>query len=251
MAMADPLAASLHAADIQLWTVRHGETETNRALLLAGSGTNAPLTDARNAAGTSGILQASIAAQRLYLTMGGDDWARGVMDGSAPPLLILSSPLLRAQQTAAAFTGLLDERRESLGKGTPLHEFRVSRGLREIAYGSLESLPLESAKKMPFWGSWATAPDGSGRDFLGRFPGGESRFDVLLRQRDVLRRLLRWYPGRRIVTFAHYETVIAQRAIFGLLGVDPGDGALRAEPIKNAEPFLLLGLGTVQKTPGN
>ena len=245
---ADPLAPALRAAGIEIWTVRHGETETNRKGLLAGGGTDAPLTATPNEKGLSGAIQARAAAEKLYASLGGDEWASQVLSGRLKPAVILSSPLRRARQTAAAFTSLLDAKRMAFRKkySRPLYEVRVAGGLAEMRYGSLEQLPLDAAKLLSLWRPWAAAPSGAGRDMLDRFPGiddsgrpGESRFDVILRQRNVLRRIIRNYKGRKVITFAHYETVTAQRVLFDLLNVDPRDQSLQVTPVENAQPIKL------------
>ena len=237
---ADPALAALRAARVHLWTVRHGESESNRAGLLAGSETNAPLTKELNAKGLSGELQARGAAEKMYEGLGGDRWAREVLSGAAKPVVILFSPLRRAEQTANALKALLDEKQKELGSDGPrLYEARFVPDLKEMGYGTLDGTALVEAKKLLWWSNW-DGITGAGRDFLGRFPGGESRFDVLLRQRNVLFWIAKRFPGRTVVTFAHFETVTAQRAILGHLTADANDGALRVTPVENAQPIELF-----------
>ncbi len=236
----DPLVAALNAARIELWTVRHGETDTNRARLLAGSGTDSELTKTPNEQGASGETQARAAALKMYENLGGDGWARGVLVGISQPLVILISPLKRARQTAAALQGLLDQRSRSLVTGPPrrLYEAHVERGLAELALGEIEGWPLDQAKTLASWPAYSSF-SGTGRTFLDRFPKGESRFDVMIRQHGLLRRMVKDYPGRQIVTFAHFETIVAQKAVLGLIDRDPADRALRVTPIENAQPIRL------------
>ena len=238
----DPVLAALREADVQLWTIRHGESESNRAGLLAGSGTNAPLTTQLNAKGLSGELQARNAAVKMYEDLGGDAWAREVLRGAVKPVAILFSPLLRAAQTANALKTLLDDKLKELGggEGRSLYEALAVPDLREMGYGDLDGTTLVEAKKLPWWPGW-DGITGPGRDFLGRFPGGESRFDVLLRQRNVLLWIAKTFPGRKVITFAHFETVTAQRAVLGRLTTDPNDQALRVTPVENAQPLELVG----------
>jgi len=234
MKKADPLAAALDAAGIDLWTVRHGETETSRALVLAGRGSDAALTDDGE---TSGRTRARAAALALYESLGGDAWARTVAAGLARPVVILTSPLRAARQTAGAFSALLERKARALG-GRTLYEAHVERGLAEIAFGTFEGRTLEKARTLAAWAGFDPF-GGPGRNFLDRFPGGESRFDVLVRQRGVLRRMIKEFAGRQVVTFAHFESVAAQKAVLGRLDRDPKDGALKAAPGPSAEPVRL------------
>ncbi len=236
----DPLVAALDSAKIDLWTVRHGETTTNRAERLAGGGTDAPLTSTPNEQGVSGESQARAAALKMYDELGGDAWARAVLAGIKKPVVILVSPLMRARQTAAAFTALLDYKRQRLatGRSGPLYQLHIERGLREIAFGELEGWTYEKGRALSAWHA-LDGMQGLGRTFLDRFPGGESRFDVMMRQRGVLRRMIKDYAGRQVVTFAHAETVVAQKAVLGLVDVDPQDQALKSSAIPNAEPIRL------------
>lgn len=237
---ADPLMAALAASKIDLWTVRHGETESNRARLAAGRGTDAPLTRTPNEKGVSGESQARAAALKMYESLGGDSWARAVSAGIQKPVVILTSPMKRARQTAAAFAELLDYESQRLGGGSRhrLYETHVERGLAEIAFGDLEGWTLDKAKSLGAWPAF-DGVEGAGRTFLDRFPKGESRLDVMIRQRAILRRVIKKYPGRQVVTFAHFETVTAQKAVLGLLDRDPADRAFKVAPIANAEPIRL------------
>jgi putative nucleotidyltransferase with HDIG domain len=236
----DPILASLRAADIHLWTIRHGESESNRARLLTGSGTNAPLTSELDEKGLSGELQARSAALRMYENLGGDGWARKVLAGEEKSVVILFSPLRRAEQTANALKTLLDDKRKEIGSDGPrLYESQAVQDLREMGYGDLDGTTIDDAKNLPWWPAW-DGVTGLGRDFLRRFPSGESRFDVLLRQRSVLLWIAEKFPGRTVVTFAHLETVTAQNAILGRLATDPNDGSLKAAPVENAQPIELL-----------
>lgn len=252
---ADPLVAALDAARIDLWTLRHGETTTNRAGTLGGGGTDSPLTKTPNEQGISGEGQARAAALKMYEELGGDSWARAVLLGVKKPVVILVSPLTRARQTAAAFTDLLDYKRQRLaaGRSSRLYELHTERGLREIAFGELEGWTYDKGRTLSAWNA-LDGMQGQGRTFLDRFPGGESRLDVMIRQRGVLRRMIKDYAGRQVITFAHSETVVAQKAVLGLVDVDPKDRALKSTYIPNAEPIRLSfaaagGLTRAKKDP--
>jgi len=245
----DPIVPRLRRSGIELWAVRHGENIANRQGLLNGSGTDLGLTDTPDANGNHGRMQAASAAEELYARLGGDSWARQVLAGESPALVILQSPLLRARQTADALQQLLDEKKRSLGGGWALYEEDIAPELKEIGYGRLDGQLMAEAKKLPFWQIF-DCYKGLGRGFLDKFPGenaqgrsGESRFDVMLRQRDLFERILKKYDGQRVVLFSHFETMVAQQAVLGLLSTDEADGSFMARPIEHAKPLLLVAGG--------
>lgn len=249
MTAGDPVALRLHARAVELFALRHGESEANRDELLAGSGTDSPLTRAPGPNGQSGLLQAESAALAQYEALGGDSWALQVLAGKAPPAWVLYSPLIRTRETAAVLLDLMERRRASLaGASTlPIVEARPEPALREMSFGELDGKSLAEASRLPGWNEF-TYLKGSGKAFFLRFPGttctgapGESGFDVILRQRAFLDRVAQAYAGRKVVLISHAATIIAQQAIFGLLSRDPSDGALRARLVPNAVPIRLSG----------
>lgn len=243
---ADPLIAGLRQSKTELWGIRHGEALANVKGLTNGSGTDTGLTDTPNAKGTHGRMQAEAAAKEFYDRLGGDNWVHNVLSGKSAPLVILQSPLLRARQTADALKRLLDQKRTGWATKRSLYEEEVTPELREIGYGRLDGQPLDTARQFALWQGF-DCYQGRGKDFLDKFPASdlpgkpaESRFDVMLRQRKLFERILHKYSGRKVVLFSHFETVVAQQAILGLLQTDPSDGALLARPIENAKPIPLL-----------
>ena len=124
-----------------------------------------------------------------------------------------------------------------------LYEAHIERGLAELAFGELEGWTIDKGRTLDAWPAF-DGITGPGRTFLDRFPKGESRFDVLIRQRGVLRRMIKDYPARQVVTFAHFETVAAQKGVLGFLAKDPADGAMKVATIPNAEPIRLGFAGT-------
>ncbi|MFA6091392.1 MAG: histidine phosphatase family protein [Elusimicrobiota bacterium] len=246
----DPVVSRLRASKAELWAVRHGENEANLEGLLNGQGTDKPLTRTPNEKGVSGRLQAESAAREQYRELGGDAWARRVLSGELSPVVLLQSPLLRARETADAFKRLLSAKRAELSNGESapgLYEEDILPDLAEIAYGGWDGRPITAGvQKLELWSRF-DCYKGLGKGFFDRFPGvnaagtpGESRFDVMLRQRRVFDLITRRYGGRKVVLFTHFETVVAQQAVLGLLPRDPADGALKAQPVPYATPLRLV-----------
>lgn len=233
----DPVAAALRASGARVWSVRHGQSEANRAKLFAGR-TDVPLTVVPDADGVSGVAQAAAAAAKLYAELGGERWARDVASGKRRPLIVLTSPLKRARQTAEALGSFLDAEGRRLGAQSALYESRVEPLLIEMDYGRLDNRPYSEVLRTLDWKYW-DGISGEGRSFRGRFPEGESRVSVLRRQRQVLAGIAAKLAGRDVITFAHFEVLTAQMAIMGALATAP-DGAMRVTNVPNASPLRLV-----------
>ncbi|MFA6092169.1 MAG: histidine phosphatase family protein [Elusimicrobiota bacterium] len=243
----DPVATALRGAGNEIWALRHGQSEFERKDLVAGNGSDPALTETPDAQGNSGLLQARAAARELYTALGADAWALQVLSGRTQKLVVLSSPKTRTLQTTKEFTALLDERARSLdAEGSGLYELVITPELGEMRYGFLDGMPVPEWWKSGFvlaWDSWK----GTGRDSLDRFLGfdplgeqGESRFDVVLRQRKLFQEILKRWPSRKIVCFSHAQTLASQRILFNLAQRSPVDGAIRIIPTPNAKPIPLV-----------
>ncbi|HEY9578415.1 MAG TPA: histidine phosphatase family protein [Rhizorhapis sp.] len=118
------------------------------------------------------------------------------------PEVLLSSPYLRAFQTAQIF--------REYG-GAPADEsICFDERLREKEFGILDGLT--------FTGIDNIFPDQARfRQLLGKFyhrpPGGESWCDVILRLRSVLDTISLHYAGRRVMIFTHQVVVLCLRYI--------------------------------------
>lgn len=206
----DPLVNRLAKAKVDLWTVAPGPAEASKA-----------------------------AAAKLYAELGGDNWARATAAGLQKPLVLLVGPDEESRRTARAFGELLDFKSRSF-KGARLYEAHREKALRGMAYGAFEGMSDEKKAALAAWTEFE-----SGRDFLDRLPGGESRMDVLVRQQGLLRRAAKDFAGRQIVTFGSPEAASAQQTVFGLTPADKKDGALLAQPVPPAEPLRLSIAGAV------
>ncbi|HEY3735365.1 MAG TPA: bifunctional RNase H/acid phosphatase [Streptosporangiaceae bacterium] len=148
--------------------LRHGQTPLSAEKRFAGSG-DYPLTDA-------GLSQARAAAARLA--------ERGGID------LIVTSPLRRAQQTAAEAAATT---------GAPVH---VEAGIRETDFGAWEGLSFAEAHaawpvELAAWQADPHTPP----------PGGESLADTGRRAEAALDALLAAQPGRTILVVSHVTPI--------------------------------------------
>jgi broad specificity phosphatase PhoE len=153
--------------------VRHGRTEANAARRLQGL-LDLPLDDV-------GLAQAAGVAQWL-----------------GTPDRVISSPLLRARQTAEAF-------------GMP---YEIDDRWVELDYGSLDGVPLADVGA-DVWASWRA-------DSHYRVGGGESLDDMLKRVVSAAEELLADAEEQMIVVTSHVSPIKA--AVTWALGVDVGVG---------------------------
>jgi broad specificity phosphatase PhoE len=148
--------------------LRHGETPLSAERRFAGRG-EIPLT-------TQGVRQVAAAADRLA--------ARGGID------LIVSSPLLRARQTAEAVARVT---------GASL---QADDGLAELDFGEWEGLTIAEASQR--WPAEVTA-------WLGNVdvapPGGESFADAIDRVGAALDRLLAAHQFRTLLLVSHVSPI--------------------------------------------
>jgi len=163
---------------LELWMVRHGQTEFSRENRFCGS-IDPPLSDVGKRM-----------AEALGATHGGEKWDA-----------IYCSPSTRAQQTAAP-----------LSKKAHLVP-ALDDGLREISYGEWEGLRHEEAKeKFPdVYAYWA-------QDTASRAtPGGETAFMVAARAAPVIERIRREHQDGRVLVVSHKATLrILVCALLGL-----------------------------------
>jgi ribonuclease H / adenosylcobalamin/alpha-ribazole phosphatase len=148
--------------------LRHGQTALSIERRFAGRG-DVPLTDI-------GLAQAAAAAARLA--------KRGGID------LVLTSPLSRARDTAAAVAA---------AAGVPLD---VDDDLAETDFGSWEGLTF--GEVMARWPDDMTAWMA---DTNVAPPGGESFAEVAVRVDAALNRLLTSHPGKTVVVVSHVTPI--------------------------------------------
>jgi broad specificity phosphatase PhoE len=186
----------------RLWLVRHGQSQGNVARDAADeAGLHEIAIDVRDVdvpLSELGLRQAQ-AAGRWFATL----------PESERPELILSSPYLRARQTAE----LICEAGALAGGGAA--RAIVDERLREREFGIFDRLTaLGIREQFP--------EEAAHRRRLGKFyhrpPGGESWADVILRLRSMLNTINLHYCDRRVMVVCHQVVVLCFRYI--LEGLD-------------------------------
>ncbi|RYZ69536.1 MAG: histidine phosphatase family protein, partial [Proteobacteria bacterium] len=125
-------------------------------------------------------------------------------DAELRPTIILTSPYVRARQTAEEITNVLK-------RGATPVELVFDERLREREFGALDRLTkLGITERFP--------DEEKMRARVGKFyyrpPGGESWCDVILRLRSVLDSLARDYAGERVLIVCHSVVILCFRYIF-------------------------------------
>lgn len=180
----------------KLWIVRHGQSAGNVARDLA------------DAAG-HGVIDIDVRDVDVPLSDLGHRQAGALghwfaaLPGSERPEVVLSSPYVRARQTAKAICetgGVADEAK------TPV----VDERLREREFGLWDRLTTAGVR--------AKYPEQADqRALLGKFyhrpPGGESWADVILRLRSALDTVSLHYADRRVLIVCHQVVVLCLRYI--------------------------------------
>ena len=193
----------------KLWLVRHGQSQGNVA---------------REAADEAGLHEIAITVRDVDVPLSelGERQAKAAGDwfASMPaderPEVILSSPYLRARQTARIIceAGALAD-----GPNHPI----VDERLREREFGIFDRLTTAGIR--------ARFPEEAAhRKMLGKFyhrpPGGESWADVILRLRSMLNTINLHYCDRRVLIVCHQVVVLCFRYILEeldeaeILGID-------------------------------
>jgi broad specificity phosphatase PhoE len=179
----------------RLWLVRHGESAGNvaRAAAYASGADRIDLThrDVDVPLSSAGREQA-LALGRWYAGQGPED----------RPDVLLSSPYLRAQDTARLF--------RQAGGCDPEELICLDERLREKEFGILDG--LTSAGILRHEPQQAELRRSLGK-FYHRPPGGESWTDVILRLRSLMDTVALHYAGRHVMIFAHQVVVLCLRYI--------------------------------------
>lgn len=199
----------------RLWLVRHGQSAGNVAreeARAAGS--------ERIALTTRDVdVPLSRLGERQADALG--RWFAGGA-GHGVPDVILSSPYVRARETARRF--------RDAGGADRDEPICVDERLREKEFGVLDGLTTA--------GIAARAPEQAEfRRLLGKFyhrpPGGESWCDVILRLRSLMDTVSLHHGGRRVMIVAHQVVVLCLRYIIENLGEEEILAIDRAGDIAN------------------
>jgi broad specificity phosphatase PhoE len=193
-----------------LWVVRHGQSAGNVA---------------RDAAELGGLATIDIAHRDVDVPLSplGEQQAEALGDwftSLAPeqrPNVVLSSPYVRARQTADRVLRALEAARPQGGDGAAAMTCVRDERLREKEFGILDRLtPLGIRAKYPDLAEQRTHVG----KFYFRPPGGESWCDVILRLRSMLDMLTREYGGDRVLVVAHQVIVNCLRYLLERLDED-------------------------------
>ncbi|MEP6904571.1 MAG: histidine phosphatase family protein [Gemmatimonadales bacterium] len=177
-----------------LYIVRHGESAGNvarEAALLAGEREiDLNVRDVDVPLSRLGEEQ-SVALGRWFAALPGD----------AKPNVVLTSPYLRARNTAAIVA-------EAAGLSDDAYSLVVDERLREKEFGILDRLTRVGIE--------AYHPEQAEfRRLLGKFyhrpPGGESWCDVILRLRSAVEMISREYCAERVLLVCHSVVVLCMR----------------------------------------
>ena len=197
------LGSALHLSEgdpVTVVLVRHGQTDMTAARCYAGGGTPGAALNAR------GRTEAARAADLVH-RIGDEAWP-----DLPRPSAVVSSTMLRSQQTAAA-----------LGRRLGV-EVELDDAFEELRFGEWEGLtaPEIEARWPGQLGRWHADP-------VQRARGGESMQDVADRVGPALHRLLDTHAGRTVVVATH--TIVIRTAAGTVAGVEPhGWSLLRIPP---------------------
>ena len=211
--------------------VRHGETDGNWRKVLHGMA-NGP----ENQLNERGKEQAKQLAKNLFDELERTFRPRLAELAKSGDLIILTSPLKRARETAQFF---IDYVKEKTGL---LLEIEVLEDLREISFGKIDGLALDEIK------------DRDLRDLVVRYRTtqnatinwqgtGESFVDTLIRAKRLLQALNRRYEGKDVVviSFTHGTFGSSLRAVTGDKGLVKGTNmiAFRDDILGCGVPYWL------------
>ena len=199
----------------RLWLVRHGQSAGNvaRAAALAANAQEIAI-DIRDV-----DVPLSELGRRQGAALG--HWFAALPDDQRPEI-ILSSPYLRARETAAEIVA-------GRGMAPNAKPMVVDERLREREFGIFDRLTTA--------GIQALHPEqASHRRLLGKFyhrpPGGESWADVILRLRSALDTISLHHADRRVLIVCHQVVLLCFRYILeeldeaGILAIDKESAVL-------------------------
>ncbi|HEV2706477.1 MAG TPA: histidine phosphatase family protein [Pyrinomonadaceae bacterium] len=177
-----------------IWIVRHGESAGNVARD-AAEAAGLPLIDI---ATRDADVPLSALGERQAAALG--RWF-GSMSETEKPSVVLTSPYVRARETA-------DIALREAGLDAEELSYIIDERLREKEFGILDRLT-----KFGIQGKYPEQAEM--RRALGKFyhrpPGGESWCDVILRLRNMIDTITREYRGERVLIVAHSVVVFCFR----------------------------------------
>jgi broad specificity phosphatase PhoE len=216
---------------VPMLVVRHGETNGNVRRKFQGQ-----IDNAESALNNAGKEQVKRTARHLYeqleelLGTHLEEFAR------SGKLIILKSPMSRAQDTANAFIEYFKHR-----TGISLDSY-VEKKLAEMCFGALEGLSIEEIEdeELREMAQRYRARQDATIDWKGT---GESFLDVVTRANILLEKLNTRYQNKHVlvIAFAHGMSINALRIVVGDKALLEDDGmiAFRKNVLNNAEAYWL------------
>ncbi len=178
----------------RLWIVRHGESAGNVAAEAAHGASLARIDIAER------DVDVPLSARGAHQADTVGRWFADQPDGARPEI-VLTSPYLRARQTA-------DRIRAAGGLSPGAPAFHIDERLRERELGVLDRLTRTGVEQLH-------PEQAAMRRRLGKFyhrpPSGESWCDVILRLRSALDTVSLHYAERRVLIVAHQVVVLCLR----------------------------------------
>ncbi|MBD0275552.1 MAG: histidine phosphatase family protein, partial [Acetobacteraceae bacterium] len=178
----------------RLWVVRHGESSGN----VARDAAHAANLSRIETGGRDADVPLSPLGKRQSSALG--RWF-AEMPPEQRPEVVLTSPYLRARQTAALVHA-------AGGTTAAPDDFVVDERLREREFGVLDRLTRQGIER-------EYPEQAEFRRALGKFyhrpPGGESWCDVILRLRSAFDTVALHYGGARVLIVAHQVVVLCAR----------------------------------------
>jgi len=178
----------------RLWVVRHGESSGNVARDAAHAANLLRI----ETGGRDADVPLSPLGERQSIALG--RWF-AEMPPEERPEVVLTSPYLRARQTASLIHG-------AGGTAAAPDDFVVDERLREREFGILDRLTRQGIERQH-------PEQAEFRRALGKFyhrpPGGESWCDVILRLRSALDTVALHYGGARVLIVGHQVVVLCLR----------------------------------------
>jgi broad specificity phosphatase PhoE len=211
--------------------VRHGETTGNQRKVLQGQA-DGP----ENQLNAAGKRQARETSKNLFEELENTLGSELLRYAEGGRLIVLTSPLARARETARYFIDYFRER-----TGVVLTSV-VEDGLKEMSFGAIDGLALEEIEEKLFRDMvirYRTTQDAT----LNWRDTGETFLDTLIRAENLIRRLNRLYQGKGVVvvSFTHGTFGSSLRTVLGdkSLVTDDNMIAFRDNILGNAVPYWL------------
>lgn len=224
------MAGAAVRLNVPTLVVRHGQTDGNVRHVLQGQ-----VDGSENQLNRNGRETAELAAKKIVQELNTQIGDTKIQDlAESDRLIILTSPISRAKQTAEYF---LRHFQSTTGIELQMQE---EKSLKEMSFGKYDGLVLEEIDD-PVYADlvrkYRQTQDAT-IDWLGT---GESFIDAVVRARNLLERFNRKHAGKLLVLFTHGTFISALRTALGdaALVSDTGRVLFRDRILEHASPLWL------------